>query len=1573
MKRWVRRTLLIVCSALLGVTTVLFAGCSACECVHDWKEEVIVQATCTTEGIVKRTCKNCFTEETVSSPAAHDYEEETVTKTCYGGGYTKKECSLCGDTVISDEEPKAQCSYEKTTVEVTCTTDGYDQYTCIWCAHTYKDVTERATGHDTQNANWTAEEDQHVNGCTYLHVETAKCNTCQETVTATETFKKHSYSVSSIQHATCATAGSKTYTCSSCDDSYEEPIAVDANAHNWDNGTTEGNVTTYTCMHASAHTKKVFSAKEEIVATVPATVLAETGAVELKNAEMKLDADALASVGAQNVKLSADTADKATATAGMSAEDKAKLGDNEIFDFTMTDEADAPIDFNGKITVTVPYNLPDGEDPANIAIWYIDNNGKTQAMPATYSYINNQGYATFETEHFSYYTVVRLSAKERCEMYGHNNETRVMPATCGAQGYTVTECKRCHAMTRSNFTSALVHNYQGVVTSSSCSEMGYTTYTCSHCQDSYVANYTAKLDHTYTSSVVAPTCTADGYTTHKCSVCAESYTDTVVAKTGHSYENGSCKVCGRKDNTESNNFYFNMLESIATADTYYFEISDVKEEISMTYNNGDTEYQIMELDIARMQFGFDETGIVGKGEGAVVMEMKETGTVNQSEKLFAKAEFLFANGYMYLYAENEGIVGGGNSRQKVLLSAPQDIALRETGMDKDMIQAMIEDYADGALEIIEGIANVKDSPLNHAIQEIVEYVYAKTETATGYTFTFNPNRLKDVYTLMMENKVSDIFNMMFGENAYQSVQTWLTESVDKTIPQFETEVKTELVNWGISLDQVYAYIDDIMFPSAQYPAGGEPRPSVRDYVTQMAEVKLLDVVNMAMGESALTKDQAVEMIATYGEKLGAIKLGDLVDEYMGSGDAEDESSEEAQPSLDEIVDQAVEFLNKLPVSFTTDKTGALIDVTMSASDIDLSDIMGMMGEDYMTPGGKFSYTYKFVINGTYAGDYDHLIKETEKIAKASNFTQNVEIDNYTVYVEEDATYIVEENNYVATSPLGNETYNGVLCQKIEVYINGFYILDEDKKDVIEAFSDCHGWWKTYLPCDYAYAYAYVWVNAEGEIVGTELDAQRIEVSYTDSFMVYYNPAIGKYAREAQHNYKLVKTVAPVGCTEGYELHICTVCGEEYEKNHTGGHDYKYHYTLMEGSVTCADGVLCEYRCTKCGRVEYEYETDSHSINYEDKLVYTSPKCGKVYISYGTCACGQDTGVENYYNWRTECQIDYVGDNTYACAIDGCGFEFTVVRTSEYVYDATAKPGETCTYHQMESYTFGDGIAYFEDVSWFSHDTYSSTTTNSDGSVTETWTCRLCNTVISKTKELRDAYGRLLRTEDLLTGKGRYVVWEGCTYTNYSLDGEELDSGTSHCMEYSDAYQNACTQYVVNGWECAVCGHTTSYYEAPDYWWHNDHEYYWNGTTYECKRCGTQNATASDGWIVLEDMVEDGEFKVGYFNRHDYYWSSFSYYFDSVEITVIANYDPNNENGEYGVELQGDLIDRQVTSPIGRRESGIVTVDKDALGVALQGLEIDVETVSVVFWVPTSNGDVIGYGLTFTMDEIGMQI
>ena len=89
--------------------------------------------------------------------------------------------------------------------------------------------------------------------------------------------------------------------------------------------------------------------------------------------------------------------------------------------------------------------------------------------------------------------------------------------------------------------------------------------------------------------------------------------------------------------------------------------------------------------------------------------------------------------------------------------------------------------------------------------------------------------------------------------------------------------------------------------------------------------------------------------------------------------------------------------------------------------------------------------------------------------------------------------------------------------------------------------------------------------------------------------------------------------------------------------------------------------------------------------------------------------------------------------------------------------------------------------------------------------------------------------------------------------------------------------------------------------------------------------------------------------------------------------MIANYDPNNENGEYGVELQGDLIDRQVTSPIGRRESGIVTVDKDALGVALQGLEIDVETVSVVFWVPTSNGDVIGYGLTFTMDEIGMQI
>lgn len=82
----------------------------------------------------------------------------------------------------------------------------------------------------------------------------------------------------------------------------------------------------------------------------------------------------------------------------------------------MNSGEDAISSFDGKVTVRVPYELKAGENPDEIAIWYINDEGTPTAIKAKYA----NGFAEFETNHFSYYTVIRLSGEDRCKVYEHD-------------------------------------------------------------------------------------------------------------------------------------------------------------------------------------------------------------------------------------------------------------------------------------------------------------------------------------------------------------------------------------------------------------------------------------------------------------------------------------------------------------------------------------------------------------------------------------------------------------------------------------------------------------------------------------------------------------------------------------------------------------------------------------------------------------------------------------------------------------------------------------------------------------------------------------------------------------------------------------------------------------------------------------------------------------------------------------------------------------------------------------------------------------------------------------------------
>ncbi len=81
-----------------------------------------------------------------------------------------------------------------------------------------------------------------------------------------------------------------------------------------------------------------------------------------------------------------------------------------------------------------------------------------------------------------------------------------------------------------------VHSYQEVSrTAPTCTEDGVTTYRCETCGDTYTET-TPATGHSYTAAVTAPTCTEKGYTTYTCKRCGDHYTADEVAALGHDYK-----------------------------------------------------------------------------------------------------------------------------------------------------------------------------------------------------------------------------------------------------------------------------------------------------------------------------------------------------------------------------------------------------------------------------------------------------------------------------------------------------------------------------------------------------------------------------------------------------------------------------------------------------------------------------------------------------------------------------------------------------------------------------------------------------------------------------------------------------------------------------------------------------------------------------------------------------------------------------------------------------------------------------------------------------------------------------
>lgn len=1049
-------------------------------------------SSCTVRGETEFTCTDCGYVNIEYAPFVHNYQDaDTIAPTCTSKGYTIQRCTVCKDEVRTNPTNETGHHYEDSVQTATCTAPEITTYTCEGCGDSYHEITKPAMGHNTENATWTVASETLVSGsqCMYVVTEEAACQNanCSQVITrkVDELIHKGVYSSQVTTPANCSQDGVVTYTCVCGESQYTYTSTFESDAHDWNDGVETNGMLVYTCRHNAAHTKQEVSATKDAAtasATIPASALetlnTDTAAeVEVtQNTKMQMDSKVLNAIAGASattdVTLVAQELDASDLPSGIST---ARVGDT-VYNFDLQNANGDSLfgkdnTIGGKITITVPYQLQQGEDPASITILWLADDGTTKSVPAKYDATTET--VSFELDHFSYYTVVRMTAEEICLRDGHQNKVTVVPATCIQGGYTLTICTRCNETTRTNVVAAKGHNHQTTVVAPTCTERGFTRYVCQNagCNDSYVMNYTAQISHAYQDVVVAPTCTEKGHTAHVCSYCGKTYRDAYVVPNGHTYRNGNCKDCGTKDLTHlvnADNFYFNLINSVVNADGFYVEVDDIQMSGSTSYTgmSGEVSY---EVDMYRFMFKVDDNGyIVGQGEGKMKAEMTATrdGEQPETEKIEMDMVVVFQNGKMYSFQKQTERIGDFTSVADWYIMDTQE------NMDLDSLRAMYQSLDnDSILAIIGGVMGKENNPLNTAMANVVNYLFDKTETDDGFTYVLNYEKIPELYTAMTEDSVAVAFDKVFGENAFTKVSEYALAVPAKTVAQVKTDVVKWCLDCGVEITDVYAVIDSFMNAMGQE---GDEEFSVSEIISENQNKTVAEVVSEFTGEE-MTVENLQGMIQGTLDMLGEMTIADCMamavasaggmgggnapgsgispnpqpnpqpmpeptpkpmGEELGGGEEGGEESGEGEQT-DPMQQQMAQYIaffgeqltalvealsgeGKSAMGFTTDKSGNLMTVSMEFNGFTHSltvDSMMFVTDEEDAVGEvsiemEMSGEMTAIVGGSYVADYDEVVSALERSIPLFNIQSPIELIEKYEWYDEDYNEHYEQNEYV---------------------------------------------------------------------------------------------------------------------------------------------------------------------------------------------------------------------------------------------------------------------------------------------------------------------------------------------------------------------------------------------------------------------------------------------------------------------------------------------------------------------------------------------------------------------------------
>ena len=160
----------------------------------------------------------------------------------------------------------------------------------------------------------------------------------------------------------------------------------------------------------------------------------------------------------------------------------------------------------------------------------------------------------------------------------------------------------------------------------------------------------------------------------------------------------------------------------------------------------------------------------------------------------------------------------------------------------------------------------------------------------------------------------------------------------------------------------------------------------------------------------------------------------------------------------------------------------------------------------------------------------------------------------------------------------------------------------------------------------------------------------------------------------------------------------------------------------------------------------------------------------------------------------------------------------------------------------------------------------------------------------------DVQGHLLPRQKVIMyadGSTRTITYtyDGCTQTQVTTerDGTKNTWTQEHCViTWKCDPEPTCTQPGREICICAICKETLDKTEERDPLGHNWGDKPAEGGIYTCSRCGLENTNGADGTMVMEDLSDDQNYVVGYWNKGNVAFTMYVSIVQSDEEVILEN-------------------------------------------------------------------------------------